>query len=125
MTLETSESSLIKALEAREVGHCDSNKFSCKFRSASSTVRRLECQGSLKGHYGCVNTVSFLSDGQIALTGSDDCKLILHDVGSLKCLSTVHSGHDHKCVLFPSLALMRVLFCIFPTYSEPPKCNID
>ncbi len=124
MALKASEPSLLKALEARELGYCDRNNFSCKFSSASSTVRRLECQGSLKGHHGCVNTVSFSSDGQIVLTGSDDCKLILHDVGSLKRLSTVHSGHDHKCA-FPSLTLVKVLFYISPTSFEPLKCNID
>ncbi len=109
MVVKASEPSLLKALEAREVRYCDRYGLSYKFCSASSTVRRLECQGSLKGHYGCVNTVSFSSDGQIALTGSDDCKLMLHDVESLKRLSSVHSGHDHKCV-FPFLALIRVSF---------------
>ncbi len=107
MVVKASESSLLRALEAREVRHCNRNNFSYKFSSANSTVRRLECQGSMKGHDGCVNTVSFSSDGQVALTGSDDCKLMLHDVGSLKRLSSVHSGHDHKCA-FPSLTLVRV-----------------
>ncbi len=99
MIVKASEPSLLKALEAREMRYRDRYDLNYKFSSASSTVRRLECQGTLKGHNGCVNTVSFSSDGQIVLTGSDDCRLILHDVGSLKKLSSVHSGHDHKCVV--------------------------
>ena len=36
-------------------------------------VRRLKMNGRLQGHQGCVNSVAFSSEGNLCISGSDDC----------------------------------------------------
>jgi len=61
---------------------------------SSMYIRRLELSGKLKGHNGCVNTVTFTPDGRWCLTGSDDCKLMLWDIESHTRKLSFNSGHS-------------------------------
>lgn len=47
------------------------------FAGNAHTLRRLKLSGELRGHGGCVNTVSCTPDGQYWITGSDDMKLMV------------------------------------------------
>lgn len=47
------------------------------FAGNAHTLRRLELSGELRGHGGCVNTVSCTPDGRYWITGSDDMKLMV------------------------------------------------
>lgn len=47
------------------------------FAGSAHTLRRLELSGELRGHGGCVNTVSCTPDGRYWITGSDDMKLMV------------------------------------------------
>lgn len=55
---------------------------------------RLDLFRKLEKHKGCVNTVSFNSDGDILVSGSDDRKVILWDweTGDIKL--SFDSGHS-------------------------------
>lgn len=45
--------------------------------SSPDILRRMQLSGELKGHRGCVNTVSCTPDGRYWITGSDDMKLMV------------------------------------------------
>lgn len=47
-------------------------------------------------HRGCVNTVSFSSDGDILVSGSDDHTVILWDWQSGLIKLSFHSGHNNN-----------------------------
>lgn len=47
------------------------------FASEPHTLKRLQLSGELRGHMGCVNTVSCTPDGRYWITGSDDTKLMV------------------------------------------------
>lgn len=47
------------------------------FAGNAHTLRRLQLSGELRGHGGCVNTVSCTPDGRYWITGSDDMKLMV------------------------------------------------
>jgi DDB1- and CUL4-associated factor 8 len=57
---------------------------------------RLRNDKKLEKHQGCVNTVSFSSDGSIIASGSDDRNIILWDwdAGTIKL--QFHSGHSNN-----------------------------
>lgn len=46
---------------------------------SESLVHKLKLQRSLRGHRGCVNTVSFSPDGELLVSGSDDQNVIVWD----------------------------------------------
>lgn len=54
---------------------------------------RFELVKRLKKHNGCVNTVSFSSEGDILASGSDDTRVILWDWETGKVKLRFHSGH--------------------------------
>jgi WD40 repeat protein len=54
---------------------------SIAFNVSASTdmLQRLQLSSVLKGHHGCVNTVSFAPDGQLLISGSDDLSICFWD----------------------------------------------
>lgn len=56
-------------------------------------VRRMRITDKLTGHMGCVNRLSFSSDGNLLLSGSDDLTLRVWDVAERKCRAVVQTGH--------------------------------
>ncbi|CAN0095273.1 unnamed protein product, partial [Ectocarpus sp. 8 AP-2014] len=61
-----------------------------------NTLRRLELSGELRGHDGCVNTVSCSPDGKYWISGSDDLKLMIWDCESHKRKTSFHSRHRNN-----------------------------
>ena len=53
---------------------------------SAHVLRRLKLSGELKGHRGCVNTVSCTPDGKYWITGSDDTMLMV-SLGGASLLS--------------------------------------
>ncbi|CAM9888564.1 unnamed protein product, partial [Scytosiphon promiscuus] len=63
------------------------------FASDPRTLRRLQLSGELRGHAGCVNTVSCTPDGKYWITGSDDTMLMVWDCESHERKRRFPSGH--------------------------------
>lgn len=59
-------------------------------------VLRLDLHGKLEKHRGCVNTVSFSSDGDILVSGSDDRRVILWDWQCGRIKLAFHTGHNNN-----------------------------
>lgn len=60
---------------------------------SSHYLRRMEISAVLKGHNGCVNTVTATPDGQYWITGSDDTRLMVRS----RCPVLVPSGIVLQC----------------------------
>ncbi|CAK9314444.1 unnamed protein product [Citrullus colocynthis] len=63
----------------REIGIARSRNFSCRFSASEIIVKQLNLEKKLNGHGGCVNAVEFNSTGDLLVSGSNDCKVILWD----------------------------------------------
>lgn len=59
-------------------------------------VLRLEIYKKLAKHKGCVNTVSFNTQGDILVSGSDDRRVFLWDWELGKVKLSFHSGHSNN-----------------------------
>lgn len=57
---------------------------------------RMSQYGKLRGHEGCVNTVSFNPAGDILVSGSDDTNIILWDWLSKTKKLVYPSGHHEN-----------------------------
>mmetsp|Transcript_8639 Transcript_8639/g.11936 ORF Transcript_8639/g.11936 Transcript_8639/m.11936 type:complete len:605 (+) Transcript_8639:156-1970(+) len=55
---------------------CNTNKLVLQ---NSSLVLKYELKKKLKKHEGCVNTIQWSQDGQLLVTGSDDCRVCIWD----------------------------------------------
>ncbi|KAI3384772.1 hypothetical protein SNEBB_007009 [Seison nebaliae] len=75
----------------------DSNNFNLNLsniiKDDEDLVRRFARQNSIQVHNGCVNTVSWNSDGRYILSGSDDQRLVVTDVWLNKCRFNVKTPH--------------------------------
>lgn len=56
-------------------------------------VKQLNLEKKLNGHDGCVNAVEFNSTGDLLVSGSDDCKVILWDWARNSERFSYPSGH--------------------------------
>lgn len=56
-------------------------------------MKRLEQDGILKGHEGCVNCLDWSSSGRILASGSDDFQLCLWDPFRKKRLQSINTKH--------------------------------
>ncbi|KAI5054823.1 hypothetical protein GOP47_0029968 [Adiantum capillus-veneris] len=68
----------------------------------SSLVRRLALDTEMEGHQGCVNAVTWNSEGSMLLSGSDDTRVNLWDYSNRKLVHSIDSGHSANifCVKF-------------------------
>lgn len=68
----------------------------------SSLVQRLGLDKAMEGHQGCVNALSWNTEGSMLLSGSDDTRVNLWDYSSRTLLHSVDSGHSANifCVKF-------------------------
>mmetsp|Transcript_23473 Transcript_23473/g.39826 ORF Transcript_23473/g.39826 Transcript_23473/m.39826 type:complete len:686 (+) Transcript_23473:198-2255(+) len=64
--------------------------------SSEALVKRFSRERTLGGHAGCVNTVLFSEDGQLAITGSDDTYIKLFDIWTGRLLHTVTTLHTNN-----------------------------
>ncbi|CAN8299158.1 unnamed protein product [Cochlearia groenlandica] len=59
----------------------------------SSLVRRLSQEHEFEGHEGCVNALSWNSNGSLLVSGSDDLKVNIWNYASRKLLHSIDTGH--------------------------------
>ncbi|XP_016096845.1 DDB1- and CUL4-associated factor 8 isoform X1 [Sinocyclocheilus grahami] len=82
----------IPSLRAREIGH-DSHQFVRRVCGARGLVQRLELQGRLEKHTGCVNTLHFNPSGTRLASGSDDLRVVIWDWARRRAELEFDSGH--------------------------------
>ncbi|KAI9916333.1 hypothetical protein PsorP6_017974 [Peronosclerospora sorghi] len=59
-----------------------------------SLVRRLQCEATLEGHTGCVNTLQWNATGTLLASGSDDRKVLIWSYAQHKQLLQIETGHQ-------------------------------
>lgn len=85
-----------------------------KARSSKNFIHRLKRWSVLDGHSGCVNTLSWNTNGYLLLTGSDDYLLNIYNVYAEKLLHSVESGHRaniFSAKFLPCTSDMKIVSC--------------
>lgn len=96
----------VPSLRAREIGR-DSRQFVKRVCGARGLVQRLELQGRLERHTGCVNTLHFNPSGTRLASGSDDLRVVIWDWAHRRAELEFDSGHKSnvfqvkKCIAVP------------------------
>lgn len=71
---------MLDILRQRELSSCSESRVRRCLSSNVQLLQRMELQSKLQGHFGCVNTVSFDTEGgDVLISGSDDQKIIIWD----------------------------------------------
>lgn len=81
----------VPSLRQREIGR--GGQFVRRACGARGLVQRLELQGSLEQHTGCVNTLHFNPSGTCLASGSDDLRVALWDWARRRVQLEFDSGH--------------------------------
>lgn len=66
------------------------------------------------GHIGCVNTILFNQDGSLAITGSDDMTIQLHNIYTKKLelkIQTLHRGNIFDVKEIPETLCKQFISC--------------
>ncbi|XP_056913892.1 DDB1- and CUL4-associated factor 8 [Takifugu flavidus] len=82
----------VPSLLSREIGR-DSHQFVRRVCGARGLVQRLELQGRLERHTGCVNTLHFNPTGTRLASGSDDLRVVIWDWAIRHAVLEFDSGH--------------------------------
>ncbi|CAL8346499.1 unnamed protein product [Merluccius merluccius] len=82
----------VPSLRSREIGR-DSHQFVRRVCGARGLVQRLELQGRLERHTGCVNTLHFNPSGTRLASGSDDLRVVIWDWAVRRAELEFDSGH--------------------------------
>lgn len=82
----------VPSLRSREIGR-DSHQFVRRVCGSRGLVQRLELQGRLERHTGCVNTLHFNPSGTRLASGSDDLKVVIWDWAIRRAELEFDSGH--------------------------------
>lgn len=82
----------IPSLRSREIGR-DAQQFVRRVCGARGLVQRLELQGRLEKHTGCVNTLHFNPSGSRLASGSDDLRVVIWDWAIRRAELEFDSGH--------------------------------
>ncbi|KAM4605609.1 DDB1- and CUL4-associated factor 8 [Polymixia lowei] len=82
----------VPSLCSREIGR-DSRQFVRRVCGARGLVQRLELQGRLERHTGCVNTLHFNPSGTRLASGSDDLRVVIWDWAVRRAELEFDSGH--------------------------------
>lgn len=82
----------VPSLRYREIGK-DSHQFVRRVCGARGLVQRLELQGRLERHTGCVNTLHFNPSGTRLASGSDDLRVVIWDWAIRRAELEFDSGH--------------------------------
>ncbi|MEQ2161276.1 hypothetical protein GOODEAATRI_008093 [Goodea atripinnis] len=89
----------VPSLRSREIGR-DTHQFVRHVCGARGLVQRLELQGRLERHTGCVNTLHFNPSGTRLASGSDDLRVVIWDWAIRRAELEFDSGHKMKGVNF-------------------------
>lgn len=82
----------VPSLRSREIGR-DVHQFVRRVCGARGLVQRLELQGRLERHTGCVNTLHFNPSGTRLASGSDDLRVVIWDWAVRQAVLEFDSGH--------------------------------
>lgn len=82
----------VTSLRSREIGR-NSYQFVRRVCGARGLVQRLELQGRLERHNGCVNTLHFNPSGTRLASGSDDLRVVIWDWAIRRAELEFDSGH--------------------------------
>ncbi|XP_076004409.1 DDB1- and CUL4-associated factor 8 [Genypterus blacodes] len=82
----------VPSLRSRELGR-QSHQFVRRVCGARGLVQRLELQGRLERHTGCVNTLHFNPSGTRLASGSDDLQVVIWDWAVRRAELEFDSGH--------------------------------
>lgn len=82
----------VPSLRSREIGR-DLHQFVRRVCGARGLVQRLELQGRLEKHTGCVNTLHFNPSGTRLASGSDDLRVVIWDWAIRRAELEFDSGH--------------------------------
>ncbi|KAK1786816.1 hypothetical protein P4O66_017211, partial [Electrophorus voltai] len=82
----------VPSLRAREIGR-NSAHFVQRVCGSRGLVQRLELQGRLERHTGCVNTLHFNPSGTRLASGSDDLRVVIWDWARRRAELEFDSGH--------------------------------
>lgn len=82
----------VPSLRSREIGR-DSHQFVRRLCGARGLVQRMELQGRLERHTGCVNTLHFNPSGTRLASGSDDLRVVIWDWAVRRAELEFDSGH--------------------------------
>uniref|UniRef100_A0A1A7X838 DDB1 and CUL4 associated factor 8 n=1 Tax=Iconisemion striatum TaxID=60296 RepID=A0A1A7X838_9TELE len=82
----------VPSLRSREIGR-NSHQFVRHVCGARGLVQRLELQGRLERHTGCVNTLHFNPSGTRLASGSDDLRVVIWDWAIRRAELEFDSGH--------------------------------
>eukprot|EP01090_Pellita_catalonica_P012144 TRINITY_DN2578_c0_g1_i1.p1 TRINITY_DN2578_c0_g1~~TRINITY_DN2578_c0_g1_i1.p1 ORF type:complete len:646 (+),score=79.97 TRINITY_DN2578_c0_g1_i1:113-1939(+) len=85
--------------EVYNTGFC---RMETDIRDNISFIRTLKRKTKLVHHTGCVNTINWNSEGNLIVTGSDDCKANIWSGINYKLIQTIDTGHVRNifCALF-------------------------
>nr|XP_061795647.1 DDB1- and CUL4-associated factor 8-like [Nerophis lumbriciformis] len=85
----------IPSLRCRELGK-DLQQFVRRVCGSRCLVQRLELQGRLESHSGCVNTLHFNPSGTRLASGSDDLRVIIWNWANCRPELEFDSGHKNN-----------------------------
>ncbi|KAI6656326.1 DDB1- and CUL4-associated factor 6-like [Oopsacas minuta] len=99
-----------------------------QLKSGCRIPSRMRPDGRLTGHQGCVNTVSWSAQGDLLLSGSDDCQLNIYQWNRRILLQSIPSGHTSNIFsahFLPRSADREIVSCagngtIHLTYADRP-----
>ncbi|CEM27471.1 unnamed protein product [Vitrella brassicaformis CCMP3155] len=92
----------MSVLDLRRASPSERTNLIVKFCEHRIRSRGFPASGSyrLRGHYGCVNAISFSPDGELLASGSDDCRVLLWKVGRRKRLPIAEFEDVHESNIF-------------------------
>lgn len=100
------DGNILKLLDSQSMdsqqGPAHDHKITRAIQMHSSLVQRLALDTVMEGHEGCVNAVTWNSEGSMLLSGSDDTRVNLWDYSNRKLIHSIATGHSTNifCVKF-------------------------
>lgn len=109
----------VPSLRSREIGR-GSHQFVRRVCGARGLVQRLELQGRLERHTGCVNTLHFNPTGTRLASGSDDLRVVIWDWAIRQAVLEFDSGHKSNVFQVGKTACDDITSCQGNTARRPP-----
>lgn len=103
---KSSDGNILKLLDSQSIdsqqGPSHDHRLTRAIQMHSSLVQRLALDTVMEGHQGCVNAITWNSEGSMLLSGSDDTRVNLWDYSNRKLVHSIDSGHSANifCVKF-------------------------
>lgn len=109
----------VPSLRSREIGRV-SHQFVRRVCGARGLVQRLELQGRMERHTGCVNTLHFNPTGTRLASGSDDLRVVIWDWAIRQAVLEFDSGHKSNVFQVGKTECDDITSCHGNTAGRPP-----